>query len=94
MRFIYLFPLCAMASLNMALAQPDYFHAEEKIGTVRQVYDGVLMPDIQANTFRNIDRLFSTSTVKHGSAVYQLPVSDTPLTSLEFSSPDSHRSRY
>ncbi len=43
-----------------------YRHADEPIGTVRQVYDGRLYPDIQVNTFRNIDRLFPTRTVRRG----------------------------
>ena len=46
----------------------------QSIGTVGQVYDGALFPDIQVNTFRNIDRLFSTRTVKRGDHVYPLPV--------------------
>ncbi len=40
--------------------------ADEPIGTVREVYDGRLYPDIQVNTFRNIDRLFPTRTVRRG----------------------------
>jgi len=86
MKHIYLVPLFAFISLSTAVAQTDYPHAEEQIGTVRQVYDGALMPDIQVNTFRNIDRLFSTRVVKHGSNVYPLPLSENPLTSLSFSS--------
>lgn len=61
-------------------------HAAEKIGTVQQVYDGALFPDIQVNTFRNIDRLFSTRVVKHGAETYPLPASDKPLKNLKFSS--------
>ena len=56
----------------------------EEIGTVRQVYDGALYPDIQVQTFRNIDRLFPTRTVKRGTHVYPLPQSGTPLKSVEF----------
>jgi CubicO group peptidase (beta-lactamase class C family) len=48
-------------------------HAVEPIGTVRQVYDGRLYPDIQVNTFRNIDRLFPTRTVQRGDTVLELP---------------------
>ena len=53
-------------------------HSSERIGTVQQVYDGALLPDIQVNTFRNIDRLFLTRTVKRGDHVYPLPASDKP----------------
>jgi CubicO group peptidase (beta-lactamase class C family) len=58
-------------------------HATEPIGTVRQVYDGALFPDIQVNTFRNIDRLFSTRTVKRGDHVYPLPAGK-PLGNFSF----------
>jgi len=61
-------------------------HSGERIGTVRQVYDGALMPDIQVNTFRNIERLFPTRAVKRGKRVYPLPVSNTPLQNVHFQS--------
>jgi hypothetical protein len=72
LKHVHLIPLFVFVSLSTTEAQTDYPHAEEPIGTVRQVYDGALMPDIQVNTFRNIDRLFSTRVVKHGSNVYPL----------------------
>jgi len=49
-----------------ALADVVNVHAGEEIGTVRQIYDGRLDPQIAINTFRNIDRLFPTRTVRHG----------------------------
>ena len=58
----------------------------EEIGTVRQVYDGTLYPDIQVRTFRNIDRLFPTRTVRRGPRVYPLPKSETPLAVVDFTS--------
>jgi len=58
----------------------------EEIGTVRQIYDGALYPDIQVQTFRNIDRLFPTRTVKRGTQTYPLPTSGTPLKAVEFAS--------
>ena len=63
-------------------------HAQtaEEIGTVRQIYDGALYPDIAVRTFRNIDRLFPTRTVKHGNHVYPLPRAERPLQKLEFQS--------
>src|SRR5690606_17230970 len=64
-------------------------HSKEEIGTVQQVYDGVLLPDVQANTFRNIDRLFATRAVKHDPAhVYPLPQSDKKLTQIEVKAHD------
>jgi CubicO group peptidase (beta-lactamase class C family) len=58
----------------------------EEIGTVRQIYDGTLYPDIQVQTFRNIARLFPTRTVRRGAHVYPLPQSEVPLKAVEFSS--------
>jgi CubicO group peptidase (beta-lactamase class C family) len=61
-----------------------YRHAEESIGNIRQVYDGKLYPDLQVNSFRNIDRLFPTRTVKRGPKVSALPVSDLPFEDFSF----------
>ncbi|NRQ43447.1 beta-lactamase family protein [Rheinheimera sp. YQF-2] len=66
-------------------APAGYRHAGEPIGTVRQIYDGKLYPDIQVNTFRNIDRLFPTRTVAKGKAVSQLPLSKQPLQDFSYS---------
>lgn len=57
----------------------SYPHAKEPIATVREVYDGTMYPDIAVNTFRNIDRLFPTRTIKRGTAVQPLPKADKPL---------------
>ncbi|WP_213994660.1 serine hydrolase [Arsukibacterium sp.] len=69
-------------------AETAYRHANEPIGTVRQVYDGKLYPDIQVNTFRNIDRLFPTRTVARGEAVSAIPVSDKPLQEFSYTVED------
>lgn len=61
-------------------------HALEPIATVRQVYDGTFLPDIGANTFRNIDRLFSTRIVKVGESTYPLPQSMTSVAPFSFQS--------
>jgi CubicO group peptidase (beta-lactamase class C family) len=79
----------AVAVLALVVTEPMIAdagnrHADETIGTVRQVYDGKLYPDIQVNTFRNIDRLFPTRTVARGKTVNILPVSDRPLTEFSF----------
>jgi CubicO group peptidase (beta-lactamase class C family) len=76
-------------ALTTALAPTASAHQEpqpEEIGTVRQIYDGTQYPDIQVRTFRNIDRLFPTRTVRHGSHVYPLPRSESPLQKVEFTS--------
>jgi CubicO group peptidase (beta-lactamase class C family) len=80
-KLTFLFALTVFVS--SANAQSIDPHATEPIGTVRQVYDGELFPDIQVNTFRNIDRLFSTNTVKRGDNVYPLPLGK-PLGNVKF----------
>src|SRR2546423_5518761 len=71
-------------STNMT--DPDrYPHAAEPIGTVRQIYDGVLTPEIAVNTFRNIDRLFPTRTVPRSAKPYPLQPASTPLGTVSFS---------
>ncbi len=64
----------------------SYAHAAEPIGSVRQVYDGTLFPDIRVNTFRNIDRHFPVRTVKRGAVVRPIPKSTTPLETFDFES--------
>lgn len=73
-------------SMAPAPATPQAARKVEEIGTVRQIYDGALYPDIQVRTFRNIDRLFPTRIIKHGTSVYPLPKSDAPLKGVEFTS--------
>ena len=76
----------AAAQAATASAHTEPAQQPEEIGTVRQVYDGTLYPDIQVQTFRNIDRLFPTRAVRHGTHVYPLPKSEAPLKGVEFSS--------
>jgi CubicO group peptidase (beta-lactamase class C family) len=61
-------------------------HAGEPIGTVRQVYDGTLLPDVQVNTFRNIERLFPTRVVKSGQNTFPLPQRRKQLENFHFTS--------
>jgi len=68
-----------------AIRLDQYPHAGEPIGTVRQIYDGVLTPEMAVNTFRNIDRLFPTRTVPRASKPMPLPPAATPLTMVSFS---------
>lgn len=62
-----------------------YPHASEAIGTVRQIYDGVLSPELAVNTYRNTDRLFPTRTIEPGGTPYALPAATSQLTQLSFS---------
>ena len=61
-------------------------HAAEKIGTVQEMYDGALLPDIAVNTFRNVDRLFATRAVQKSSRAYPLPSFTSPLRNVRFKS--------
>ncbi|MDX1480637.1 MAG: serine hydrolase domain-containing protein, partial [Woeseiaceae bacterium] len=62
----------------------DQVQADEPIGTVREVYDGRLYPDIQVRTFRNIDRLFPTRVVQRGNGVRELPAGEPALADFRF----------
>lgn len=81
-------------SVSLALITTSAFahdvvnpHKDEPIGTVRQVYDGVLTPDLQANTFRNIDRLFATAKVAHDpNNIKVLPHAKEKLGNVKFNS--------
>jgi len=79
-----------LAAINSPAAaeEPVYKHANEPIGNVREVYDGKLYPDIQANTFRNIDRLFPTRVVSRGATISEIPRSLQPLSDFNYSADD------
>ena len=71
------------------LAQHDaapavYPHVTEPIGAVREIYDGVLTPDLAVRTFRNIDRLFPTRLIARAATPLPLPVAAVPLTTVRF----------
>lgn len=74
--------------------QSPYPHSGEAIGTVRQVYDGALFPDIQVNTFRNIDRLFPTRIVKAGNSPTILPMRKAQLQNFRFMSREKEYDLY
>ncbi len=74
-----------LAAVSAAAGETPYRHANEPIGTVREVYDGRLYPDIQVNTFRNIDRLFPTRTVPRGDSVLPLPTDEQALKDFRYS---------
>lgn len=83
-------PVALSALLLLTTAAPaaaaPYPHAGEPIGSVREVYDGRLYPDLQVNTFRNIDRLFPTRTVPRGPQLRELPRRERSLASFRFTS--------
>jgi CubicO group peptidase (beta-lactamase class C family) len=77
------FTACAHPTRSAPAA---YSHAAESIGTVRQMYDGRLTPDLAAQTFRNIDRLFPSRVIARGHTVSPLPLSATPITTMSCTS--------
>jgi CubicO group peptidase (beta-lactamase class C family) len=82
------------STISMSAPAPDYPHAREAIGTVREVYDGALTPDLAVNTFRNIDRLFPSRVIAHGDNVMPLPPAPRKLTQLKFVSRGKHWDLY
>ena len=65
-------------------APAPYPHRTEPIGTVRQIYDGVLTPELAVNTFRNIDRLFPTRSVSPARRPFPLPPAPRPFPPIAF----------
>lgn len=82
--FIALVWLPVVSCTDDVPVEAGYRHAGEVIGSVREVYDGTLYPDIQVNTFRNIDRLFPTRLVRRGDAVRALTYKEANLSDFTF----------
>lgn len=78
---VLLLAACGGGGDDGAVAYP---HANEPIGTVRQIYDGALKPDMAVNTFRNIDRLFPTRTIAPGPNPYPMPKAANQLEQVRF----------
>ncbi|PSH67743.1 serine hydrolase [Phyllobacterium brassicacearum] len=74
----------AFAAMALPAAAQDYPHAGEKIGTVEQIYDGAMLPDLAVSTYRNIDRLFPTRTIKASTKPHPLPQADKQLGDVRF----------
>jgi CubicO group peptidase (beta-lactamase class C family) len=74
----------SLGALLLLTVQQAYPHATEPIGTVRQIYDGALTPELAVNTFRNIDRLFPTRVVSHGAYATPLSPAATQLRQVTF----------
>lgn len=72
---------CLYLTGGAAVAQVGS-HANEPIGTVEQIYDGKLTPDVAINTYRNIDRLFPTRVIKAGETPSELPEAKLPLETM------------
>ena len=68
-----------LAACGIAASLPD-----ETIGSVSEIFNGTLRPDVEVNTFRQIDKVFPSRVVPHGVSVYPLPASDRPLENVSF----------
>jgi len=68
----------------------DASNNNEPIGTVQQIYDGTLTPDLAVHTFRHIDKLFPTRRIARGDTVTPLPESPQQLTQVKFDSNGKH----
>ena len=55
----------------------------EPIGDVQTLYDGQLLPDLQVQTLRNVQRLFPTRLVRCGTNPSALPPSPQRLSSVQ-----------
>lgn len=73
----------SVAAQRAVPEQREYPHGSEPIGSVRQIYDGVLTPEMAVNTFRNIHRLFPTRVVPRASTPMPLPPA-TKLLAVSF----------
>lgn len=71
--------LLVLALTACATTQSARQPAQEPIGSVRDMYDGRLSPELAVTTFRNIDRLFPSRTIARGERVTPIP-GGTPLT--------------
>jgi len=78
--------LCALAveGLDAGRRPRVYPHEAEPIGSVREIYDGTLSPDLAVNTFRNTHRLFPTRVTRPTRTPRPLPPAATPLPEVSF----------
>ena len=73
------------AGLTPALALLGLgFTVDERVGSVRDVYDGTLPLPVEVNTFRHIDRVFPSATVRHGARVFPLREAGKQIHDLRF----------
>jgi CubicO group peptidase (beta-lactamase class C family) len=66
-----------------------YPHADEPIGTVRQLYDADLSHDLAVNTYRNTDRLFASRRIPRATEPKPLQYADQVPDDLRFTFEDS-----
>lgn len=72
-------PTVAAETQASGLTPPD-------VAPVRSIYSGKVAPDLQAETFRHIEKLFPTRVVRRGEEVRPLPRYSKQLTDVIFES--------
>lgn len=75
----------AVLAASSATAGPAA-REREPIGTVREVYDGTLTPDLAVSTFRHIDWLLPSSRIAPSAHPRPLPLAARPLSGVRFHS--------
>lgn len=80
---------CDAAIGRFADDRTAYPHARDSIGSVREIYDGTLTPDLAVQTFRNIDRLFPTRAIVPAKTPRALPPSARVLSNVRVPLGDS-----
>ena len=60
--------------------------AAQEMAGIRQVYDGMMRPDVEVKTFAHSEELFPVRVVERGSATRTLPKAKTPLKNVAFES--------
>jgi len=70
----------------LVAATPLFGCAAQGIASPRQVFDGVMTPDLEVKTFARTDELFPMREVERGSTVRELPVAKTALKNVHFES--------
>lgn len=72
--------LLALGLLVLAFAR------EDRLGSVNDLYDGNLPLPVEVNTFRHIDRVFPSATVRHGAKVTRFSSASRQLREVTFQS--------
>ncbi len=75
--------LCVLVACE-PVAERSYPHADEPIGTARELYDAALPHDLAVNTYRNIDRLFATRRISRADEPVPLQYSQEVLDNVQF----------
>ena len=81
-----LFLLFGSITLFVISCKKDTYYIDangDKYGTAKDLLN--LDPELQPGTYRNMDKIFTTRTIRCGNSVYPLPQSLTPLTSVRYS---------